>query len=343
MATIRKHRNKYQVQIRRKGIAPLTKTFSTHADAKEWARHQERLADRGELGPDRKVLETITLADLVIRYRDIVLPGMKSATGEAIMLTAFLRHPICKRQLSILTASDFAKWKNDRVNPKGKQKPITAKSAKRMLSPIQHMFEVAIADWNIPLARNPLSGFKLKVQDNKRNRRLREGELDKLLEAGRKTRNPFLIPIVRLALETGMRRGEILALRFRDVDIERCTATIRESKNGYSRTIPLSSPAVAILETTMAILDDRAKTQNERLFPLTPVAVRLAWDKLTKRAKIDDLHFHDLRHEAISRFFELGLTVPEVASISGHRDIRMLLRYAHANHASIRSKFLAAE
>lgn len=342
MATIRKHRNKYQVQIRRKGIAPLSKTFSTHADAKEWARHQERLADRGELGPDRKVLETITLAELVIRYRDVVLPEMKSGTGEAIMLTAFLRHPICKRQLSILTANDFAKWKNDRVNPKGEQKPISAKSAKRILSPIQHMFEVAMAEWNIPLVRNPLSGFKLKAPDNKRDRRLREGELDKLLEAGQKTRNPHLIPIVRLAIETAMRRGEMLALRYRDVDIERCTVTIRESKNGYSRTIPLSSPAVAILETTMAVMDDKAKAQNERLFPLTPVAIRLAWDKLAKRAKIDDLHFHDLRHEAISRFFELGLTVPEVASISGHRDIRMLLRYAHADKGKLAKKLNAS-
>lgn len=342
MATIRKHRNKYQVQIRRKGAAPLTKTFSTHADAKEWATLQERRADRGELGPDRKVLETITLADLVIRYRDTVLPGMKAGTGEAIMLTAFLRHPICKRQLSVLTVSDFVKWKNDRVDPKGKRKPITAKSAKRMLSPIQHMFEVAMADWDVPLPRNPLAGFKLKVTDNKRHRRLMEGELEKLLEAGRKTRNPLLIPIVRLALETAMRRGEILALRFRDVDIERCTATIRESKNGYSRTIPLSSLAVALLETTIAVMSDKAKARNEHIFPTSPIAVRLAWDKLTRRAQIDDLHFHDLRHEAISRFFELGLTVPEVASISGHRDIRMLLRYAHADKGKLAKKLNGA-
>ena len=139
-----------------------------------------------------------------------------------------------------------------------------------------------------------------------------------------------------------MRRGEILALRVRDVDIERCTATIRESKNGYSRTIPLSSLAVALLETTIAVMSDKAKSQNGRIFPVTPIAVRLAWDKLTKRAKIDDLHFHDLRHEAISRFFEKGLTVPEVASISGHRDIRMLMRYAHADKGKLAKKLNAS-
>src|SRR5690606_38946676 len=158
-------------------------------------------------------------------------------------------------------------------------KKITAKSLKRQFSPLSNMFEIARVDWKLPLRSNPLKDLPLKVKDNKRDRRLREGELEKLREAGKKTRNPLLVPIVRLAMETAMRRGEILALRFRDVDIERCTATIRESKNGYSRTIPLSSPAVAILETTIAVMSNKAKEKNARIFPITPVAVRLAWDK----------------------------------------------------------------
>lgn len=332
MATIRKNRNKYQVQIRRKGTSPITRTFTLLADAKEWARHQERLADRGELGPDRKELERITLADLVQRYLDEVIPGKKGGGVERIMLTAFLRHRICKKRLSELTTADFATYRDERL------KTVTAKSHKRELSPLSNMFEIARMDWSLPLRCNPLTDLVLKVKDNKRDRRLREGELDKLLEAGKKTRNPLLIPIVRLAMETAMRRGEMLTLRFRDVDTERCTATIRESKNGYSRTIPLSSLALAILETRMAAMSVKDKALNNRIFPLTPVAVRLAWDKLAKRAKLDDLHFHDLRHEAISRFFELGLTVPEVASISGHRDIRMLLRYAHADKAKLAMK-----
>lgn len=338
MATIRKHRNKYQVQIRRKGFSPLTRTFLKLSDAKEWATLQERQADRGELGPDRKVLETITLADLVTRYRDEVLPGKKGGEVEAIMLSAFLRHYICKKRLSDLTTADFKKWADEKIAGKSGNPGVTPKSAKRLLSPIQHMFEVAMTSWDVPLRENPLSRLKLKVTDNKRERRIRAGELDRLVKAAGKTRNPFILPIVRFALETAMRRGEILALRVRDVDIERCTATIRESKNGHSRTIPLSSLAVAILETTIAVMDNESRARNERLFPITPIALRLAWDRLAKRAKIDDLHFHDLRHEAISRFFELGLTVPEVASISGHRDIRMLMRYAHANVGNLLKK-----
>lgn len=337
MATIRRHRDKYQVQVRRKGFAPLTRSFKFLADAKEWARHIERQADRGELGPDRKELEKITLADLVKRYRNEVVPAKKGADIETVILDAFLRHSICRKRLSELTTADFAAYRDERL------KTIKAKSLKRQLSPLSNMFEVARIDWKLPLQQNPLSELSLKAKDNKRDRRLRPGEMDKLLAAGGKTRNPFILPIIRFALETGMRRGEILELRFRDVDIERCTATIREAKNGYSRTIPLSSLAVAILETAIAVMTASAKDKNGRIFPITPLALRLAWDRLTARANIIDLNFHDLRHEAISRFFEKGLTVPEVASISGHRDIRMLLRYAHADRGKLAEKLSAPD
>lgn len=337
MASIHKHREKYQVRVRRKGLPTITKTFHRLTDAKEWATLQERQADRGELGPDRKELERITLSQLVTRYRSEIVPTKKGAEIETIILDAFLRHRICKKRLSDLTTADFASYRDERL------KTITAKTLKRQLSPISNMFEVARIDWQIPLRQNPLATLSLKVIDNKRQRRLREGEFGRLLEAGKKTRNPSILPIIMFALETAMRRGEILALRVRDVDLERHSATVRESKNGYSRTIPLSSAATAILTDAIGRMSKDEQAKNGKPFPITPVALRLAWDRLTKRAKIDDLNFHDLRHEAISRLFELGLTVPEVASVSGHRDMRMLFRYAHASHASIRAKLAASE
>ena len=230
MAYIRKHRGKYQVQIRRKGFSSISKSFVLLSDAKEWATLQERKADRGELGPDRKELENITLADLVTRYRNEVVPSKQGAEIETIVLDAFLRHRICKKRLSDLTTSDFATYRDERL------KVISPQTLKRQLAPISNMFEVARIDWKLPLPQNPLAELSLKAKENKRDRRLREGELDRLLKAGGKTRNPFILPVIRFALETAMRRGEILSLRVRDVDIERCTATIRESKNGYSRT-----------------------------------------------------------------------------------------------------------
>ncbi|WP_299479174.1 site-specific integrase [uncultured Roseibium sp.] len=111
--------------------------------------------------------------------------------------------------------------------------------------------------------------------------------------------------------------------------------TVLESKSGYSRTIPLTPGALALLHGM--------KREVERVFPLTANALRMAWERMLARTDIEDLHFHDLRHEAISGFFEMGLTVPEVASISGHRDMKMLMRYAHADATRLAKKLEAAE
>lgn len=353
MATIRKRGTKFQAQIRRHGFAEFSKTFHKLADAKEWARCLEIQADRQELPPSRKLLSTTTLAQLVLRYQKDVIPGKKGAEIEMIILNAFLRHPICRKRLCDLNTADFAGYRDERLQK------ITAKSLKRQLSPIQNMFEIAKDEWRIPFKENPLAKLNLKSTDNKRERRLREGELERLADAAKANRNPYVLPIVLFALETAMRRGEMLSLRWGNVDLERLSVTVRESKNGHSRIIPLTHKALLLLNnmrntkkeiyngagaqfdpifrlTLETLSANRSKKDNQIelcdcIFPITPNALRLSWERICRRAGIGDLHFHDLRHEAISRLFELGLTVPEVASISGHRDMRMLLRYAHAD------------
>ena len=110
---------------------------------------------------------------------------------------------------------------------------------------------------------------------------------------------------------------------------------IPETKNGHSRSIPLSREAINVLGTL-------ANT-GERVFPISANAFRLAWERVKVKAGIKDLHFYDLRHEAISRLFEMGLTIPEVTLISGHRDMRMLFRYSHAARAEIVRKLALAE
>lgn len=289
----------------------------------------------GELGPDRKELERITLAKLVERYKDEVLPGKKATTisVETAILTAFLRHPICKKRLSDLTTADFASYRDQRL------KDITSASLKRQLTPIRSAFRVAIKEWGLPLRTNPLSGLTLKAHDNRRERRLEDGELERLMKALDGSRNPFLSPIIRLALATGMRRGELLSLRERDIDLKRHSLFVREAKNGYPRTIPLTSEAVAAVKEAFSRLDHgEIRPKNACLFPIAAANLRELWNATAKRAELDDFHFHDLRHEAISRLFELGLTVPEVASVSGHRTVSMLMRYAHASGASVRAK-----
>ncbi|WIW56874.1 site-specific integrase [Mesorhizobium mediterraneum] len=279
----------------------------------------------------------MTLAALVARYRDEVVPKKKGSAVETILLNRFLRYPICQRTLYELSTADFAAYRDQRLSePKHRSdKPVTPKSLKRELSPLSHMFRHALVEWEIPL-RNPLEGLKLKVTDNKRERRLHAGELERLLEATKKGRNKLVAPIILFALETAMRRGEVLSIQFRHVDFERLSLEIPESKSGYSRSIPLTRRAVTILKTVRC--EDAKPT--DLAFPVTPIAMRLQWDRLTTRAGIDGLNFHDLRHEAISRLFELGLTVPEVASISGHRTVAQLMRYSHASQESVRAKLI---
>jgi integrase len=119
-------------------------------------------------------------------------------------------------------------------------------------------------------------------------------------------------------------------MRWTDFDAQGRSLLIPQTKNGHSRIIPLSGKAVALLDTL--------PRTAERAFRITANAFRLAWERVKGAAGIDDLHFHDLRHEAVSRFFELGLTMPEVALVSGHRDMRMLFRYTHPMREAIASK-----
>ena len=125
--------------------------------------------------------------------------------------------------------------------------------------------------------------------------------------------------MIEIAIETCMRRGEILSLEWKHIDFERSKALLPSTKNGRSRWVPLS--------LKVNILLDKLSRDHARLFPITDVAVRQSWDRLRKRAGITDLTFHDLRHEGISRQFESGLSIPQVMAISGHQTAVQLFRY----------------
>lgn len=324
MATIRKRGTKYQVQVRRAGYSQKSKSFNKLKDAQEWARHTETQIDRDELPKGQKLLRELTLSNLVTRYRDEIVPFKKGKEIETIILNAFLKNNICKKKLSEITKSDFAKYRDKRLLK------IKPNSLKRQLAPLQNMFEIAKEEWNIPIRENPLAKLRLSGTDIRRERRLREGEYQKLFKATQTRRNKELKDIIDLAIETGMRRGEILSLSWSQVDIERRSLTVLESKNGYSRTIPLTDNAIDIF---------KAKIKADgNVFMTTKDGLKMAWGRITSIAGIEDLRFHDLRHEAISRFFEMGLTVPEVAMLSGHREIKMLMRYAHARKSNIQKK-----
>jgi integrase len=152
-----------------------------------------------------------------------------------------------------------------------------------------------------------------------RERRLKAGEYERLEEANKASHSWYLWPIIVIAIETGMRRGEILSLRWEHIDEEKKSAFLPLTKNGSSRRVPLSDKAFGMLLSL--------KAASDIPFPITDTAFRQAWDRLKHRAEITDLTFHDLRHEAISRLFEGGLKIHEVMTISGHKTAGQLFRY----------------
>jgi integrase len=284
-------------------------------------------ADRRDLPRDPRLLKHFSLADLIIRYRDTVTPKKRGADAERRALQAFLRQAICEKRLSELSSSDFANYRDQRLNS------AKAATVKRMLAVLHHIFGTARDEWQLPFKENPLDKVKLNCPSNRRERRLRDGELERIIEAAKKTRNRVILPIILFALETGLRRSEILSARWLHLDQDKRLLRLPVTKNGHSRSIPLSLSALALLQGLRREKDK--EDDEERIFPVTANGLRLSWERLRNRAGIDGLRFHDLRHEAISRFFETGLTAPEVALMSGHRDMRMLFRYSHAKNLEI--------
>jgi len=316
VATFRKRGpHQWQAQIRKKGYPLQTKSFETRAAAETWARAIEHEMDVGSF-VSRTVAEATTLSEIIERYVNEVTSLKKGAVPESCRLRAFQRHSLAGRFVATLRGSDFARYRDERL------RKVSPSTVRRDLSCLSHVFEVARKEWDVYCA-NPLRDIKIPAENKARERRLNPGEESGLLDACGRARNPFLLPVVRLAIETAMRRSEILGLRWEHIDLNRRTARLTDTKNGDSRAVPLSTSAIEFLRQL-------PRSINGQVFPgLTGEAVKLSFVRATRRAKIHDLRFHDLRHEATTRMFEKGFNIMEVASITGHKDLRMLRRYTH--------------
>ena len=309
MASIRKRQGKYQVQVRIQGQS-ISKTFCYLKDAQRWGAFYE---NKLNLGEELDTLDKqLSLADLIHRYLKEITPTKKGAFMENIRLKRLLTDPIVNRKVYQLKTRDFVDFKNRRL-------PDGNRTCRYDLSMLHHLYNVAIKQWSYPINYNPITNVPKPKANPPRERRLSDNELKYILNETFK--NPHMNNIISLAIETGMRRGEILAIK--PDSVQDNFIYLADSKNGYPRKIPLTLNAKEILKNSILP------------YPVTPNALRLAWNRMTKRSGIDNLHFHDLRHEAISRFFEKGLTIPEVSLISGHRDVRQLMRYTHLKPESL--------
>jgi len=201
----------------------------------------------------------------------------------------------------------------------------------RDLNLIGHLIEIARKEWGVALSVNPVRCIRRPKSNPARERRLAPGEEAALLAAADRAKGGYLRTVIVLALETAMRQGEIAGLDWTNINVPQRRLYLPMTKNGSSRGVPLSLKAIAVLES----LPERPGP----VFPgVTTEAIKRAFRNACKRAGIEGLHFHDLRHEATSRFFEKGLNMMEVASITGHKSLSMLRRYTHLDAGKLASR-----
>ena len=358
MATIRK-RGEYQweAQIRKKGFPSQSKTFNTKAQAEAWASVIESEMVRG-IFISRVEAERTTLGEIIDRYLIEITPLHRGSTTESIRLKAMQRHSLSARPLATLSSYDFAKYRDWRLkgDPSNDIKPVKPATVHRELGIFRQVIEHARREWGISMPENPLALVSRPKVQNARDRRLEPNEETYMLAAletgsvGEKAkRNPWMLPLVKLALETAMRQGELISLTWSNIDFKKSTAYLPLTKNGEARQIPLSTSAVAILKAMPQSIDGQ-------VFPITQNALQMVWERALVRAIkayetdcanygkkprptfLANLRFHDLRHEATSRLAEKLSNILELASVTGHKDLQMLKRYYHPKAADLAKK-----
>lgn len=325
MASFRQHGNRWQARVRRQGYPDITKSFQGRQDAERWARSVESDIYRGSYVSLTEAQKT-TLADLIQRYMAEVLPSMKGAPEDSIRLKAICRRPICKNSIAALTPAKLAEYRDLRLTE------VAAGTVVRELAYLSSIINHGRREWGIH-ANNPVALVRKPTQPKGRDRVLTSAERERLLIELQPTgrRNVWMQSVVILALETGMRRSELLALRWGDINFERRTATLHMTKNGDSRVVPLSTSAVQ----TLAAMP---RSICGAVFPITACALAANFDKAVARAQLPDMHFHDLRHTAITLMATKLPNLIELAAVSGHKSLKMLQRYYHPSPQALALK-----
>lgn len=325
MAAIHRRKDKWQVRIRRKGFPVEVKTFNTRADAEQWARSVETEMDRGSF-VSRSEAEANTLEDIIERYITDVCPTRRSGMDEISRLRATCRTKLAKLSMAALTPKVVAAYRDERLK---KVKPATVI---RELTYLSAIINHARREWDINIA-NPVTLVRKPPSPQGRDRVLTTDEEARLLAAMIPTerRSVWLLPATILSLETAMRRGELIELRWSNVNLDAQTAYLAITKNGTARTVPLSKKAVSILA-------DLPRSIDGWVIPVKGNTLHAAFRKACKRAGIKDFHWHDLRHTAITRLAQKLSNLIELAAVSGHRNLGMLKRYYHPSAADLARK-----
>ena len=341
MATfVKTTRGTWKAVIRKTGTPTASKTFRTKRDAMDWARNTEDEIVRG-VYINRAPSERMLLKDALERYRrEVSIAKGASTQDRERSRSKFLTEKLGKYALATITSDLVARYRDERL-AEGKSN----NTVRLELALLSHLYKTAIQEWGVGLTHNPVANVRKPSPGNGRSRRLMPEEEARLLDAVDQHSNPILGWVMRIALYTAMRQGEVLSLYRSQVDLDRRVVRLDKTKNGSARTVPLSPQALAVISEAMAH-PIHTTTNSPLLFPgdpgrdgkRRPYVINRVWAMAIERAGVHDFRFHDLRHEAVSRLVEAGLTDQEVAAISGHKSMQMLKRYTHLRAEDLVSK-----
>jgi len=334
---------RWDVYIGRKGKRRRSRSFKTKTSAERWTRMAEAEMELGAY-KSTDAAERMTLSEAMRLYAEQEVPRLKSGKHIEYTLRSLDRF-LGSYPLIAIDGAVLAQYQRKRLSmrahsprtlPDGTQTTvplgrfIANNTVRREMATISCVFSCAIKQWGIHLPHgNPVRLVKLPPMGKGRDRRITAAEEEKILTIldpkndplGQ--RNPYMQALVIFALETTSRRGEIVRLLWRDVDLERRTAVLRDTKNGTDRAIGLSTRAVEALKSI-------PRAANERVFPISENAVDMVWARTMKRTAITGLRFHDLRHEATSRLaVKFNGDILALSAMTGHKSLQMLKRYTH--------------
>ena len=315
MATITKRGDgQWQAKVCKKGYAVQSKTFKTKVRAEQWARNVESEMDRGVF-LSTSIAETTTLSELIDRYLKEVAPAKKSEADIKIR-GKLLKNKLGKLVLAAITPLTVKEYRDERLET------VKGDTVRKEISLLGRILKLAQKEWDIYLPMgNPVDSISMPPKGKGRDRRLEPGEEKKLLEAATEY-GGIIKDVIVLALETGARRGELANLQWSYINFNKRTAILKDTKNTDDREVPLSTKAIEVIKR-------QPRHITGMVFPIRGDSITKAFGRVCKTADITDLRFHDLRHEATSRFFEKGFETMEVSAITGHKDLGMLKRYTH--------------
>lgn len=336
MATITKRGNlQWQAKVRAKGFPPQSRTFTIRADAERWGKETEIAIERG-LFFDRTKAEKTTVNELIERYKRDVMPEL---SGKHVKPALNALKPVFgDYALSSITSEMISKHRDNRL------KTVAASTVKKEINLLSRIIDLAGNEWGIPVAVNPCLSVKRPPEPKGRDRRLEDGlvvdglrqkgEEERLLAACRKS-SPHLEAIAIMAIETVARLSELLKLEWKRINLDKRTAQLLDTKNGEDRTIPLSSRAIE----TLRHLQSLPRHISGRVFYRWKAAhsFNKVWVRACERAEIENLKFHDLRHEACSRLAD-KFHMHELMKITGHKTAAMLARYYHPRAEDLAKK-----